>query len=323
MDGTDKNTRILILHYQLLIGKKIRKRTFCLDHKIKERTFDRDIEEVRLFLSDEMPYCELTYDRLDRTYFLSHVLSGCLSGEEALLIINVLSSQKYLRNDELKGILSSIIDATDSSRRNIVYNYVKNQQIDKACEGKNVVLKMLWDLSQAIQNCIQITLDYEIELDKYVQRKVDPVELHFEGGYIYLIAFNIEKEYKYPAFYRLDRIHSFKMVGKKYSEKLQAEYKERQIHTNRYSMLAGEEICVRIKADYSMKRVVNDLFPDNKVVSNDSKECIFEISTYKQGFLSWLLGQGEKVIIIEPEALRQEVVSKMQEIIELYQREDV
>lgn len=323
MKGTDKNTRILILHYQLLIGKKIKKQTFCLDHRITERTFDRDIEDVRLFLSEEMPYCELTYDWLEKTYVLSHIMNSCLSGEEALLMINVLSSQKYLRNDELQGILSSILSVTDPSRQKIIYNFIKRYQIDKKSEGKSAVIKMQWDLYHVIQNCMQITLDYEIESEMYVQRKVNPVELHFEGGYIYLIAFNIEKEYKHPAFYRMDRIRSFKVIGKKYSEKIQAEYQEQHIHSNRYSMIAGDEVCVIIQVDHSMKRVVNDLFPENKVIKSDLESCVLKIYTYKQGFINWLLGQGEKVMIIEPEELKHDVVLKIKEMLRLYTEEDM
>lgn len=323
LEGTDKNTRILILHYQLLTGKKIRKQTFCLEHRITERSFDRDIEDVRLFLSDELPYCELSYDWIDKTYFLTHIIGGCLSGEEALLMINVLLSQKYLRDDELQCMLSSILAVTDSSRRKILYNFLGNNQLDRKNEGKNAILKMQWDLSQAIHNCMQITLEYEIESGKYVQRKVNPVELYFEGGYVYLIAFNVEKAYKHPAFYRSDRIHSFKVIGKKYSEKVQVEYQEQHIHSNRYGMLAGEEVYVTIQVENSMERVVNDLFPESKMINSDSKGYVFEINTYNQGFINWLLGQGRKVVIIKPEEIKQEVVLRMKEVLEIYKEEDV
>lgn len=321
MKGTDKNTRMLILYHQLLTGKKVRKHTFCLEHEITERTFDRDVEDVRLFLSDEFQYCELSYDRLEKSYSLSHTVGKQLSGEEVLLMINSLKSQKCLRNDELYEMFSGLVDVTDSSRRSIIYNFLKEDYKYNRQEGKVAVLKMHWDLSQAIQNRMQITMNYELDIGNYVQRKVNPVELYFEGGYIYLIAFNVEKTHKYPAFYRLDRIHSFRVDGTRYLESIIADYRMRDIHANRYSMLAGEEICVKIQVDHSIERVVNELFPTNKIIFHDSEKSVIEINTYKQGFINWVLGQGEKVIVIEPEELKNEVIIIIKDIIQLYLKE--
>ena len=52
MAGTDMTTRILKMYEALSKGKEIQKIPFCEEHNISERTFDRDIEKIRLFLSE-------------------------------------------------------------------------------------------------------------------------------------------------------------------------------------------------------------------------------------------------------------------------------
>ena len=47
----DKITRLLLLYSKLTKGEKINKTIFCLENDCSPRTFDRDIEDVRLHLS--------------------------------------------------------------------------------------------------------------------------------------------------------------------------------------------------------------------------------------------------------------------------------
>lgn len=320
MTGKDKNTRLLILYHQLLTGRKVSKQTFCVDQKINERSFDRDIEDIRLFLSEELPYCELLYDRINKNYYLSHTIGSTLSGEESLFLSNALLAQKNVRSDELEGMLKNIINITDSSRRNILYKLLKTKNRLNKNISKSAILKMHWDLERAILNCNQIILEYELDEHNYVMRMVNPVELHFEGGHIYLIAYIIEKNYNSPAFYRLDRIQSFRVINSKYPGNIQVEYLNKDIHSNRCNMLAGEEISVMIKAEAGMKRVIEDLFPEHCLVE-DKDKFVYEIRTYKQGFINWLLGQGKKVEVIEPVTLRQELLVKIKELQDIYTRE--
>ena len=318
MASTDKNTRVLSLYHQLLTGIKVRKQTFCLENEINERSFDRDIEDVRIFLSEMQPYCELIYDRIDKIYYLSHTVGCTLSGEESLFLSNVLLTQKNVRSDELIGMLGNLINNTDSSRRNEICKYLEMKLKYNRKVTNNAILKMHWDMERAIYNCCMIELEYKLEDQKYVMRKVSPVELHFEGGHIYLIAYIVEKTYNSPAFYRLDRIRSFKIINIKYSENMKEEYLNKNIHSNRYSMLAGEEITVTVKVECIMKKVIDDLFPEHRVVDSNKDSAVFEIRTYKQGFISWLLGQELKVKVLGPEDLKKEIMMKIKMMYDLY-----
>ena len=67
----DKITRMLLLHSKLTIGEKINKVMFCLENDCQPRSFDRDIEDYRLYLSETFSGNELLYDRKENSYYLS------------------------------------------------------------------------------------------------------------------------------------------------------------------------------------------------------------------------------------------------------------
>lgn len=73
MAGIDKVTRILILYSRLIEGRKIEKKTFCEDMKINRRTFDRDIEDIRVFFSEMYTGEEVIYDRSEDSYYLKNM----------------------------------------------------------------------------------------------------------------------------------------------------------------------------------------------------------------------------------------------------------
>ena len=55
----DKITRTLLLYSRLINGEKVNKFAFCMETDCIPRTFDRDIEDVRLYLSETFDVREL------------------------------------------------------------------------------------------------------------------------------------------------------------------------------------------------------------------------------------------------------------------------
>ena len=66
----DKTTRILLLYGRLVQGERINKMAFCMEAECLPRTFERDIEDIRLYLSEVHEDKELIYDRNNNTYCL-------------------------------------------------------------------------------------------------------------------------------------------------------------------------------------------------------------------------------------------------------------
>ena len=48
----DKITRILLLYSKLMKGEEVDKIMFCFENNCSSRTFERDIEDIRLYLTN-------------------------------------------------------------------------------------------------------------------------------------------------------------------------------------------------------------------------------------------------------------------------------
>ena len=69
----DKITRLLLLYSRLISGEKVNKKSFCNEVQCLPRSFDRDIEDIRLFLSELYISDELVYSRTSNAYFLRKI----------------------------------------------------------------------------------------------------------------------------------------------------------------------------------------------------------------------------------------------------------
>lgn len=110
----DKITRVLILYSQLLKGKVISKEMFCGEYEITKRSFDRDIEDIRLYLSEIYSGCELVYDRKQGGYLITGLnVSKELEAMEIALLLTILSQSKVLRNDEFEVLSKNIVETSE------------------------------------------------------------------------------------------------------------------------------------------------------------------------------------------------------------------
>lgn len=215
MAGMDKVTRILILYAQLRDGKRIYKKSFCVDTQIDRRTFDRDIEDIRLFLSETFSGNELVYDYADESYYLKNLhYQQSLSGMDITMILEILNQSQVLRKDEFSGLISTVLGAGETNKRkllkNIMDRYIQNYNDD----GKSkAILKMQWDLQQCIAECDIIKLCME-DNSRIV---CCPVALHLHNREFYLFAYD-EAE-KLVAF-SMGKIESFQMMNKKFQKGL-------------------------------------------------------------------------------------------------------
>lgn len=309
------------MYYKLLTGKFVNKQAFCMEHGIAERSFDRDIEDVRVFLSEEQSYSELIYDRQKNVYYLSNVLGKSLSGDVSFLLVDILFYMKIFSKDEMEGILSEILDVTEIHKSNELHDYILKKAELKNSWGNKSIIKMHRDLERAIRNHNLIEINYEINEQDTVFRKVYPVQLKSDNGYIYLVAYIIDKAYKTPAFYRLDRIRYFNILNSQFSEDIQNQYFERTKHSDIYNMIAGDEVDIVVKVSKEMKRIIYDVFPNAVFIKNNGDGYVYSIKTYKQGFLSWIMGQEKGVVVLEPESIREEIVTRLKNTLKYYGEE--
>ena len=115
----DKITRLLLLYSKLTHGEKINKLNFCMETNSFPRSFDRDIEDIRMYLSEMFYNEELIYNRYENVYYIEGLQRKALETMEYLFVERVLIDTGILRMDEMDGLLSNLSMTTESRSKMI------------------------------------------------------------------------------------------------------------------------------------------------------------------------------------------------------------
>lgn len=148
---TDKITRILILYHKLLNGEHIDKAAFSLEHNITERSFDRDVEDIRLFLSEIFSSSELLFDKISGTYYLTGEQPQYIDRMEAVTIGRILLSSTSLRYDEMMGLLHVLLTTVSDEDAKAIRDYLRQEVKEYTSSVATAILKLLGDLYAVIQ----------------------------------------------------------------------------------------------------------------------------------------------------------------------------
>lgn len=201
----DKIERLLLLYTKLITGEQVNKTLFCFEYECSPRTFERDIETIRLYLSDSFSFSELRYDRSQNTYYLAGAKRSFLEPMEYLLLEHLLYDSSVLRKDEFTILLQHLLENTEGGRK------LKPEK-ERACDTyrppvhNKALLKMHGDLTNMIREQKCIDINYE-EQSTY---KIIPCEIAFDHEYLYLNGFEMGS--KEMSRYRVDKIVSFEIL---------------------------------------------------------------------------------------------------------------
>lgn len=156
---TNKNTRILMLYNSLISGQFINKATYSAEHNINERTFERDIAEIRNYLSEIFSIHELLYDRINDAYYLTGTGPKFIEKMDATILAKILIESKVFRKDELEGLLEKIMVSVKSYELDEIISYLNNDLNYYNSKTATSIMKILTDLYMIIEkgNDIEVT----------------------------------------------------------------------------------------------------------------------------------------------------------------------
>lgn len=224
MAATEMTTRILKMYESMDNGREIQKVSFCKEHGISERTFERDIQKIKLFLSEEYSGREVQYCSDRKNYQITGSWkNGALSFLELALIIKILKSEQILEKNEFEGIVRSLQSVTEKVNRKEVEELLQQEILQyEEKDGKKAFLKLFWDLLKCIsdRNMIQLKLKKSRNEKKV---KFFPVAIEYKLSDFYLLGYQPEEEQSLVAFV-LDEIEFFQITMQKYGDEIIRRY---------------------------------------------------------------------------------------------------
>jgi hypothetical protein len=142
----NRNFRLLSFYKQLLSGKKVSKQLFIDEYRIDERTFERDVAEIRNFLSDSFSNEELIYDREDNVYYLNGLSQSNLDKYDVLVICKILVENNYLPKDEVNELIKRLLSSINKHDLLDIIPVIQDDLIHYNSNDFMINLKILEDL---------------------------------------------------------------------------------------------------------------------------------------------------------------------------------
>ncbi len=295
-EKTDKLFRLLQMHECLSKGEKIVKDNTIADFGIPSKTFQRDIDSLRLYYT-ERGGGELVYDRKDNCYRLK-AKSIKLTKEEVLAICKVLIESRAFNQTEFNEIIGKLLQQCEAAEGMVVKSLIANEQVNyiQLQHGKPLV-KILWELAECITKQIVINFFYKRLDGTILNHEVKPVGLMFSEFYFYLIGFMADDSKKFPTVFRIDRINGFNRQDVKFDIPYSKRFSEAEFRKRVQFMYSGELKIVRFIFRGSLEAVL-DRLPTAQIEKQTNDGALVRAEAFGEGIYMWLKSQGEKVEVL-------------------------
>lgn len=313
----DKITRMLILYSSLMNGEEINKTIFCFENDCSPRSFDRDIEDIRLFLSESFSVLELNYNRVNNNYYIKGAKRQQMEVMEYLFIEKILQDASVLRNDEF-GILKNhlLMNTRDSSK--MITSPNKDYVLYKPPEHNKALLKIHGDLELAIRNQKYIRMVYQDDLGTKHMCDVAPCAIRYKVGNLYFIGY-IENESKFLSI-ELERVYSFEILREQtISERKRVDAYMRESKDNIFAEFHNNPVEIILECTPDDYEVLHNVFENGEVLRQGKELFKIRLSVNEDTFIyRYLTYCPETVTVIEPQHVKERLISQAQKILKKY-----
>lgn len=184
----NRNSRLLSFYKQLLSGKKISKQLFIDEYGINERTFERDVSEIRNFLSDSFANEELIYDREDNVYYLHGLSQSNLDKYDVMVICKILVGNNFLSKEEMEDLIERLLSVIDKYDLLDVVPIIHDDLNQYCSNNAKVDLKMIEDLIRVLKSNKSIA----INVANRNQRRIRPKKIELKNSQFILSGYTMQ-----------------------------------------------------------------------------------------------------------------------------------
>lgn len=330
---TSKNTRILDIYVRLCEGKPICKSEEATRFGVDERTIQRDIEDVRIFLDERKVAGSdnrtIEYNRVKKCFEIQGSEGSMMSNAEILATSKILLESRAFTKKEISAILDKmIIGCVPKKYVKLVSDLINNEKFHYTeLKNKKPLKDIIWDIGTYIkeQRIIEITYNKQSSVDNQVKRIVEPLSIMFSEYYFYLLANPLtktengyEKQFDNPTIYRFDRIVKCKPTNDKFCIDYSNRFEEGVFRKQIQFMYAGELEHIQFRYTGINVEAILDRLPTANVVSSDENGYIVEASAYGKGLMMWLLSHGDNVEVLRPERYREQMRQMLESMTRKY-----
>lgn len=301
----NKGFRLLSMYEMLNKGQLIKKTDLAAKYGVTEKTIQRDIEDLREYLTctcfDEGEV-SITYDRSRSGYYLVRMEREWLTNEEVLAVCKILLESRAFCKREIESLVTKLLAQVTPDDRKKVEELIRNEQFFYVPlrHGKKL-FATIWELSEYITKHEVIQIAYSRQDGAQREHEVKPVAIMFSEYYFYLIAYMADGSKDFPTVFRIDRIGGFQGTEVRFRIPYRDRFDDGEFRKRVQFMYSGELRRVKFKYSGPSIEAVMDRLPTAEVLCKKDGCYTFSAEVYGNGIDMWLRGQGEKVEVLTNE----------------------
>lgn len=315
-DKNGKMERILSMYTTLMEGGFLYKAQEAEKYGVSPRSIQRDIEEIRNFLSQNVKDTgvinTVEYDRTKDAYHLVQASKMKFSNSEILAICKILLDSRAFTKKEMDSMLQRLVDCcAKPENRKFIRELIQNEQFYYVPPQHNkVFIDTMWKIGEAIQECRYVEIEYQkMKGQEIVKRKLKPVSILFSEFYFYMTAFIDEADEvrehfdvindAFPTIYRIDRIKRLKVLKEQFHIPYKDRFEEGEFRRRVQFMYGGKLRRVKFRYKGDSIEAVKDRLPTAEILSHDEDGYVVTAEVFGKGIEMWLRSQGEMVEVLE------------------------
>lgn len=310
--SNSKHDRILNIYSRLMNGALIKKSETAAEFGVDERTVQRDIDDIRAFLSDSGSTASVIYDRRAEGFRMDESSGDMLTNGEVLAVCKILMDSRSLVKSEMFPIIDKLIaTCVPPKAKKEIFDLVKNEKEHyiEPRHGKKIE-NMLMILGEAVREKRIIEIEYKRLPGDTVARRIKPVGIMVSEFYFYLTAFIDDAEAVehfenpddlFPTIYRIDRIQKIKETNEHFFVPYASRFEEGEFRKRVQFMYGGKLQTVKFRYIGPSVEAVLDRLPTAKIIDEDENGWTIRAEVFGKGIEMWLRSQGDYVKVIQSE----------------------
>jgi predicted DNA-binding transcriptional regulator YafY len=260
-----------------------------------------------------------------RGYYLA---SRTFATWELKVLIDAIVSAKFLTEADTRSIAAKLM-AQDSPANSQLLTRVT--PVNTHIKQNNPLIKdTIGALLTAIRQQQKVQFQYQStnhEMKKELRKggyfyRINPYALTWKDEHYYLIC-NLDK-YDNLGYYRLDRIVNLSILDEPVKDAVALLGENPAHRIDDYVATAiychtGEKINLRLLCQYGLEDEICDYFGSDHYHNKrpDGFECHIRVM-HSQGLIYWLMQHGDKVKVLSPDAVKDELIASLQATLTQY-----
>ena len=268
---------------------------------------ERTISSYVKYLKEELGV-EMIWDKKSKKYvvedqgiFKKIINNSKLEAMDIWFILIILLRSQYILPTKVKIIKKELLKSVGSKEKAEMEKLFAVEKTNHLEEYYHE--DILKNIYTAFIDKKKIKLFYRRSSDDIRQYIIEPQNITFDNGRVYLIALNENKENRT---YRLDRIKHIEVLRQ---DKEEFDFSLSNYLSKSWRMFGGKEVKIVVKFNKKTAKIINEKLGRNKkIIKEENQYVTYEFIAYGiDGMCIELLGLGDGFEVLEPVELRNKI----------------